>query len=113
MLADLSAEHYSWVATGDLANPDATTVMERRDIFYNRLEVLFLKGHIYNMPHTYTGATLKFLTKTRFYHHGDKVTMFGIGELTDPETHEVMRTALQHVQGVVMNIKELFKVYRP
>ena len=65
------------------------------------------------MPDTYTGATLKFLTKTRFYHHGDKVTMFGIGELTDPETHEVMRTALQHVQGVVMNIKELFKVYRP
>ena len=41
LLADLSAEHYSWVATGDLANPDAATVMERRDSFYNRLDVLF------------------------------------------------------------------------
>ena len=39
LLADLSAEHYSWVATGDLANPDAATVMERRDRFYNRLDL--------------------------------------------------------------------------
>ena len=39
--------------------------------------------------------------------------MFGIAELTDPEARERMRTALHHVQGVVKNIKELFKVYRP
>ena len=49
---------------------------------------------------------------TRFYHHDTKVTVFGIGELTDPETRERMREALRRVQGVVKNIKELFKVYR-
>ena len=38
--------------------------------------------------------------------------MFGIGELTDPETRERMRKALQHVQGIVKNIKGLFKIYR-
>ena len=69
LLADLSAEHYSWVATGDLANPDAATVMERRDSFYNRLDVLFLEGHIFKMPDTYTVVALEFLQKTRFYHH--------------------------------------------
>ena len=112
LLADLSAEHYSWVATGDLANPDAAPVMERRDSFYNRLDVLFLQGHIFKLPDTYTGVTLEFLKKTRFYHNGTNVTVFGIGELTDPETRGRMRKALQHVQGVVKNIKELFKVYR-
>ena len=70
LLADLSAEHYSWVATGDLANPDAATVMDRRDRFYHRLDVLFLEGHIFKMPDTYTGATLEFLKTTRFCHHG-------------------------------------------
>ena len=86
--------------------------MERMDSFYNRLDVLFLQGHIFKLPDTYTGMTLEFLKKTRFYHHGTKVTVFGIGELTDPETRERMRQALRHVQGVVKNIKELFKVYR-
>ena len=49
MLADLSAEHYSWVATGDQANPDASTVMERVGYFRSRLDVLFLQGHILKM----------------------------------------------------------------
>ena len=37
MLADLSAEHYSWVATGDEANPDASTVMEHLDSEFKAL----------------------------------------------------------------------------
>ena len=31
LLADLSAEHYTWVATGDHRNPDATTVHARAE----------------------------------------------------------------------------------
>ena len=60
LLADLAAEHYSWVATGDLANPDAATVMERKDRFCHRLQVLFPQGRIFNLPDTYTGTTLEF-----------------------------------------------------
>ena len=37
LLADLSAEHYSWVASGDESNPDATKVQERADAFLERL----------------------------------------------------------------------------
>ena len=58
MLADLSAEHYSWVATGDEANPDASTVMERVDHCRSRLDVLFLQGHILEMKDTYTWGDL-------------------------------------------------------
>ena len=59
MNADLSAEHYSWVATGDEANPDASTVMERVDHFRSRLDVLFLQGHILKMgDDTYTWGDL-------------------------------------------------------
>ena len=70
LLADLHAEHYSWVATGDLANSDGTTVMERSASFVNCLDVLFLEGHIFKLPNTCTGVALEFLKKTRFYHHG-------------------------------------------
>ena len=40
LLADLSAEHYTWVATGDKRSPDATTVQSRADVFLARLDVL-------------------------------------------------------------------------
>jgi len=46
LLADLSAEHYTWVATGDKKFPDATTVMSRANVFTARLDVLFNKGMI-------------------------------------------------------------------
>ena len=112
MLADLSAEHYSWVATGDEANPDASTVMERMDSFYSRLDILFLQGHILKLPDTYTGATLAYLQETHFYHYGTRVAVFGIGNMEDPETRIRVRQALQQVQDIVQNIKECFKVYR-
>ena len=112
MLADLSAEHYSWVATGDLANPDATTVMERGASFYNRLDVLFLQGHIFKLHDSYTGVALEFLKRTHFYHYGIKTTVFSIGEFKEPETRERIRKALQHVQVVVRNITEMLKVYK-
>ena len=86
MLADLSAEHYSWVATGDEANPDASTVMERLDHFRSRLDVLFLQGHILKMEDTYTGATLAYLKQAHFYHYRSHAAAFGIGDLADPET---------------------------
>ena len=44
LLADFSAEHYTWVATGDKRNPDATTVQMRADAFMTRLERLFNAG---------------------------------------------------------------------
>lgn len=112
MLADLSAEHYSWVATGDTANPDASTVMERADHFRSRLDVLFLQGHILKMGDTYTGATLAYLKQAHFYHYGSRCAAFGIGDMADPETRRQVREALQRVQRIVMNIEECFKVYR-
>ena len=112
MLADLSAEHYSWVATGDEANPDASTVMERVDSFRSRLNVLFLQGHILKMGNTYTGTTLLYLQEAHFYHYGPRVAMFGIGDLRDRGTRRRVREALQRVQRIVMNIEECFKVYR-
>ena len=65
-----------------------------------------LRTRLRNPRSTYIGATLQFLKQTRFYHNGTNVTVFGIGELTDPETRERMRKALKRVQGVVKNIKE-------
>ena len=112
MLADLSAEHYSWVATGDQANPDASTVMERVGYFRSRLDVLFLQGHILKMEESYTGVTLAYLKQAHFYHYGSRCAAFGIGDLADPETRRQVREALQRVQRIVMNIEECFKVYR-
>ena len=67
LLADLKAEHYSWVASGDKRNPDATTVQSRADAFLTRLRTLFDDALILTLPDTYTGATLKFLQKTSYY----------------------------------------------
>ena len=113
MLADLSAEHYSWVATGDEANPDASTVMDRVDKFRNRLDVLFLQGHVLKMgENTFTGTTLAYLKRTHFYYYGSRCAAFGISGLEDPETRCQVCEALQRVQRIVMNIEECFKVYR-
>ena len=62
MLADLSAEHYSWVATGDKANPDASTVMEPSGCLVPARA----------MGDTYTGATLAYLKQAHFYHYGSR-----------------------------------------
>ena len=65
------------------------------------------------MKESYTGVTLEFLRKTRWYHHGTKSTAFTIGNLNEPETHERMLKALRRVQVVVQNIQQLMQVYRP
>ena len=80
LLADLSAEHYTWVATGDKRYPGATTVQSWADAFLTRLDVLFTKGMILTLPHTYTGATLKFLETTRYYQLDKGVQTIGIGD---------------------------------
>ena len=64
LLADLSAEHFSLLATGGLANPDATTGMARSASFHNRHDVLFLQIHIFKLQGSYTGVTLEFLKRT-------------------------------------------------
>ena len=110
MLADLSAEHYSWVATGDTANPDASTVIDRMGRFYNRLDVLFLQGQVLKIRDTYTGETLEYLQRAHFYNYGARAAFFGIGDLSDPETQCRVREALQRAQRIVKNIKECFKV---
>ena len=71
MLADLSAEHDSWVATGDKANPDASTVMEPSGCLVPARA----------MGDTYTGATLAYLKQAHFYHDGSRCAAFGIGDL--------------------------------
>ena len=40
LLADLSAEHYHWVAGADEQNPDATTAFSRAESFLLRLDTL-------------------------------------------------------------------------
>ena len=44
LLADLAAEHYTWIAAGDARNPDATTVTARAEQFLDRLDNLFDKA---------------------------------------------------------------------
>ncbi len=83
LLADLSAEHYKWVATGDTRSPDTTTVQSRADAFLERLHVLFTEGLILTMPDTYTGATLKFLETTHYYQFDKSVQTIGIRGLTN------------------------------
>ena len=80
LLADLSAEHYTWVATGDKRSPDATTVQARADAFLARLHTLFNEGLILTMPDTYTGLTLKFLETTSYYRYGNSVQTIGTGD---------------------------------
>ena len=41
LLADLSAELYTWVAQGDQKYPDATTILMRSDAFLARANSLF------------------------------------------------------------------------
>ena len=67
LLADLSAEHYTWVAGGDKRNPDSTTVQSRAQSCQARLDTLFNQGLILTLPDTYTGLTLKFLRKFSYY----------------------------------------------
>ena len=78
LLADLSAEHYSWVASGGASNPDATRVQERAEAFLERLRALFEEATILILPDTYTGVTLQFLKKSSYYPIGKSVQAVGI-----------------------------------
>ena len=113
LLADLAVEHYAWVATGDKANPDTTTVVARAESFVHRLDVLFTNANILSVDNSYTGVTLAFLKENSYYHFGKRVQCFGIGDLKDPAVQNIVRTTLRRVQNVVANIKELLKIYRP
>ena len=86
MLADLSAERYSWVASGDEANPDATTVQARAEAFLSRLGTLFDDALVLTLPETYTGVTLEFLKTTSYYHIGQvsKPWALGTGTAMEP-----------------------------
>ena len=113
LLADLSAEHYSWVATGDKGKPDATTVQSRADVFIDRLDQLFKKSLILTLPDTYTGVTLKFLSETSYYRYGTTVQTIGIGDWKQEESaRQILKTALNRVRVVVENMKECLKLYR-
>ena len=114
LLADLSAEHYTWVATGDKQNPDATTVQSRADAFLARLNTLFNAGLILTLPDTYTGVTLKFLKKTHYYRFGNSVQTIGIGDWKkDESARKIIKEALGRVRVAVENMTEYMKLYRP
>ena len=113
LLADLFAEHYSWVAEGDHSNPDATTAQSRADAFLERLDVLFNQSMILTLKDSYTGATLQFLQKTSYYDTGAGVQTIGIGDWnTEESARNILKQALGHVRVVVANMKEYMKVYR-
>ena len=114
LLADLSAEHYSWVATGDASNPDAQRVRERAEAFLERLGTLYDDAMILTLPDTYTGVTLQFLKKTSYYPIGKSVQAVGIGDWNkDPNAKAIVRQALDRVRVVVANMREYMKIYRP
>ena len=114
LLADLSAEHHSWVASGDERNPDATTVQSRADAFLARLRMLFDEALILTLPETYTGVTLKFLQKISYYRIGNSVQTIGIGDWNKEESaRTIIHEALARVRGVVANMREYMKLYRP
>ena len=112
LLADLSAEHYKWVATGDKRNPDTTTVQSRADAFLERLHKLFNEGLIVTLPDTYTGLTLKFLSKTSYYRCGNTVQTIGIGDWTkDESSRNIIKEAMRQMQVLVGN-SFLFLIHR-
>ena len=107
LLADLSAEHYTWVATGDKRSPDATTVESRADAFLARLQVLFTEGVILTLPDTYIGATLQLLEKTHYYPLYRSVQASGLGVWKkDKNTRISITVALNRVKAIVANMKE-------
>ena len=114
LLADLCAEHYSWVATGDKSNPDAASVQARANDFISRLDTLFVQGTVVGMPSTFTGETLRFLRRTSRYPCGNGVQEVGLGEWrTEGPARDAIIAALRRVQKIVANVKENMKLYRP
>ena len=113
MLADLCAEHYSWVATGDKNNPDAAAVQARAAAFLSRLDTLFMKGMILVVPESFTGVTLHFLRGTSRYPCGNSFQTVGLGDSTTEAYRDAVKAALQRVQTIVANAKESMKLYRP
>ena len=113
MLADLTVEHYDWVASGNKANPEATTTMSRHESFNHRLKVLFVEGLILRIPQSYTGATLAFLRQNNHFRFGKDVQSFGLGDTSQVELQRVVRATLQRVQRAVANSIALGAVYRP
>jgi hypothetical protein len=106
LLADLCAEHYSWLATGDKSNPDAATVEARAAAFLSRLDTLFMEGTILAMPDTSTGVTLRFLSRTSRYPCGTSVQIVGLGDLKTETVRDAVKAALRRVQTIVANVKE-------
>ena len=112
LLADLCAEHYSWTATGDESNPDASTVEDRAAAFQSRLDTLFVEGNILAMPDTFTGVTLQFLSSTSHYQCCNSVQIVGLGNLKTEPAREAIQAALRRVKRIVANMKENMKLYR-
>ena len=113
LLADLCAEHYSWLATGDKSNPDAATVEARAAVFLSRLDTLFMEGAILGMPDSFTGVTLRFLQGTSRYPCGVGVQIVGLGDLKTEAVRDTVKAALRRVKTIVANAKENMKLYRP
>ena len=113
LLADLTAEHYAWVASGDKRYPDPTTAMSRADAFLTRLHTLYNEGLILTLPNTYTGATLKFLSTTSYYRVGQSVQTIGIGDWRkDASAATIIKQAMAHLRALVSKITEYMKFYR-
>ena len=113
LLADLSAEHYTWVDSGDNHYPDATTAQSRADAFLSRLHTLYNEGLILTLPDTYTGTTLKFLSVTSYYSVGENVQTIGIGDWQkEASAAQIIKDAMSRVRVLVSNITEYMKFYR-
>ena len=113
LLADLSVEHYNWVAGGDKSNPDGSSVMIRFEGFIHRLRVLFMEGMILKISDSYTGVSLEFLKENSFYHFGRRVQTFGLGDMAETSVQNVVRATLRRIQKAVANVVTLGGVYRP
>ena len=110
LMADLSAEHYTWVASADSAFPDSTTACSRADDFLNRIHELFTKGGILAVPESFTGVTLEFLRQQHIYNVGKTTVSIGIER--HPNADMMIQEALHRVKRIVANIVEYMKLYR-
>ena len=126
MMADLSYEHHQWVRQSDFADSDPTLIAANRDKFLARLDMLFMEGLILTeaAKDTFTGQVLVFLRQPRLLQYGSKAVSMHLPFLDGvaaasgqpaggPAADDSIWEPLDRMRNLVLNVKEVVKVYRP
>ena len=115
MLADLSHEHYIWVAGGDKNITDPLASSGRVDMFLQRLGVLYDEGLLLTdaLAESFTGQAIDFLKKASYLRHGRYVAVFGFGGFSEQDVREMEALALNRMRRIVHVVRLLCGAYRP